>query len=133
MIAGRPRSDHPLVCDDGRVDLGEPGSGTRLATWSLVCALAVIPTFVVLELVGVGLMALLGVAEGDRLTEAGAAGWAAAIALVVLLPAPQAVGLVLGVRARRRGGRGRATAGVIANAAIGGWLLAVGVIGFFAG
>ncbi|MFM7694025.1 MAG: hypothetical protein ACKO7U_06955 [Actinomycetota bacterium] len=103
--------------------------GTRLATWSLVCAAAVVPMYLVAYGIGALLMATLDVAEGDSLTTAGPAGWVAGLALVVLLPAPQAVGLRLGVRARRTGGRGRAIAGIIANAAIGGFLLASGLAG----
>ena len=103
--------------------------GTRLATWSLVCALAVIPAFVVLELVGGLLLSWLGVAEGDSITAAGVAGWVAGAALALLLPVPQAVGLVLGVRARRQGGGRRALAGIIANAVIGGWLAITAVAG----
>lgn len=112
--------------DDGRV---ADAAGIRLANGSVACALAVIPAFVVLEVVGGLLMAWLGVAEGDAITTAGAAGWIAGIALAVLLPLPQVVGLVLGVRARRRGGGRRALAGIIANAAIGGWLAVATVAG----
>ena len=103
--------------------------GTRLATWSLVCAAAVVPMYLVAYGVGTLLGAGLDVAEGDKLTSAGAVGWIAGLALVLLLPAPQAVGLWLGVRARRTGGGGRATAGIVANAAIGGFLLATGLLG----
>ena len=103
--------------------------GTRLANWSLACALAVIPAFVVLELVGGLLMSWLGVPEGDSITTAGAAGWVVGVALAVLLPLPQVAGLVLGLRARRADGGRRALAGIVANAAIGGWLAVATVAG----
>ena len=102
---------------------------SRLANWSLVCALAVIPAFIVLELVGGLLMAWLDVPEGDAITTAGAAGWIVGIALAILLPLPEVVGLVLGVRARREGGGRRAVAGIAANAIIGGWLAFTAVAG----
>lgn len=104
-------------------------SGTRLATWSLVCAAAVVPMYLVGFAIGTLLGAALDVPEGELLTTAGAAGWVAGLALALLLPAPQAVGLWLGVRARRAGGGGRATGGIVANAAIGGFLLASGLAG----
>lgn len=110
-------------------DAAQPPTGRRLADWSLLCALAVIPAFVVLELVGGLLMSWLGVPEGDSITTAGAAGWVVGVVLAVLLPLPQAVGLVLGVRARRQGGGRRALAGIIANAVIGGWLAITAVAG----
>lgn len=103
--------------------------GTRLATWSLVCAAAVVPMYLVAYGIGALLMALLDVPEGELLTTAGALGWVAGLALALLLPAPQAVGLWLGVRARRAGGGRRAVAGIAANAAIGGFLLATGLGG----
>lgn len=103
--------------------------GTRLATWSLVCAAAFVPMYLVTYGIGALLGAALDVAEGQKLTTAGAAGWAVGLVLVLLLPAPQAVGLWLGVRGRRTGGGGRATAGIVANAAIGGFLLASGLVG----
>lgn len=106
--------------------------GTRLATWSLVCAAAVVPMYLVAYAVGTLLGAVLDVPEGDKLTTAGAAGWAAGLVLVVLLPAPQAVGLWLGVRARRCGGGRRATAGIVANALVGAYLLASSLLGLLA-
>lgn len=120
------------MCHDGRVDLGAPGSGTRLATWSLVCALALIPTFVVLELVGGALMALLDVPEQTSITTAGAAGWVAGISLALLLVVPPAIGLWLGLRARRHDGGRRAVVGIVVNALLGGYLLATGVVGLVA-
>ena len=107
--------------------------GTRLATWSLVCAAAVVPMYLVGYAIGTLLGAALDVPEGDLLTTAGAAGWAGAIALVLILPAPQAAGLWLGVRARRAAGGGRATAGIVANLAIGGYLLVTGLAGLVLG
>ena len=101
----------------------------RLATWSLVCAAAVIPAYLVAYAIGTLLMSLLGLEEGEMITSAGTAGWLAGSALALLLPVPQAIGLWLGVRARRQGGGGRATAGIVANALIGGWLLVNGLAG----
>ena len=105
---------------------GSPG--TRLATWSLVCAAAFVPMYLASYGIGALLGAALDVAEGGKLTTAGAAGWAVGLVLVLLLPVPQAVGLWLGVRGRRTRG-GRATAGIVANAAIGGFLLVSGLVG----
>ena len=53
----------------------------------------------------VALLSVLGLAEGDTLTEAGAWGVLAAVFLIALLAVPQIVGIVLGVKARRLGER----------------------------
>jgi hypothetical protein len=73
--------------------------------------------------VGVVLLNALGLAEGDMLTEAGAWGVIAAVPLMLLVVAPQIVGMVLGVKARQLGERRLGTTGVIVNAVIAAFLL----------
>jgi hypothetical protein len=63
------------------------------------------------------LMPWLGLAEGDLLLMAGgAAGWVAQTGMTLLLVAPVVVGLVLAVKAVRRGGRWAAWLGLGLNA-----------------
>lgn len=103
--------------------------GRRDAIVALVCVAAVVPTYLVGWAVGTALGSLLDVSEGDLLTTAGPVGWVAAIGLILLLVAPQAVGLRFGLRARRAGAGGIATAGVAANAIIGAYVLVTGIAG----
>ena len=72
-------------------------------------------------------MSVLDLSEGDLLTDAGVWGVIAAVPLMLLVVAPQIVGIVLGVKARRQGERRLGTTGVIVNAAIGTFLLLTSV------
>ena len=61
-------------------------------------------------------MALLDVAEGDLLTSAGLAGWAAMLVVLAVQATPLVIGTVLGGRAMKAGGGGSAAAACIVNA-----------------
>lgn len=86
-----------------------------LSLWMVPAAGA---SYAVAYFVGVALMDALDLAEGDMLTEAGAWGVVAAVFLLALIAVPQVIGIVLGVKARRRGERRLGTAGVVVNATI---------------
>jgi hypothetical protein len=97
--------------------------GRRLAISSLLMVPALFVSYLVAYFVGAAVMSALDLSEGDLLTEAGAWGVIAAVPLLLLVVAPQIVGIVLGVKARRLGERRLGTTGVIVNAAIGTFLL----------
>jgi hypothetical protein len=63
------------------------------------------------------------------LYEAGAWGVAAFVLMLVLSAVPPAVGIVLGVRARRLGERRLGTIGVVANAVVAVWFVLGPVVG----
>jgi len=98
-----------------------------LAIASLLMVPALFVSYLAAYFVGVALLNALGLAEGDMLTEAGAWGVIAAVPLMLLLVAPQIVGIVLGVTARQLGERRLGTTGVIVNAAIAAFLLLTSV------
>jgi hypothetical protein len=56
--------------------------------------------------------------EQELLTQAGGWGYVAAVCLVALMVLPAAVGIALGVRARRLGEHRLATTGIVVNAVI---------------
>lgn len=112
--------------DRGRLPSRER-PGRRLAIASLLMVPALFVSYLAAYFVGVALLNALGLAEGDMLTEAGAWGVIAAVPLMLLLVAPQIVGIVLGVTARQLGERRLGTTGVIVNAAIAAFLLLTSV------
>jgi hypothetical protein len=61
--------------------------------------------------------------EQELLTEAGAWGYVAGLFLLALMVLPAFVGIALGVRARRLGGRRLGTTGIVVNALIAGYLV----------
>ena len=63
-------------------------------------------------------MALLDVAEGELLTSAGPAGWAAMLVVTAVMATPLAIGTLLGGRATKAGGDGSAAAARIVNAVL---------------
>jgi hypothetical protein len=87
-----------------------------------IASLLMVPALLAFDLathfIRVALLSVLGLAEGDTLTEAGAWGVLAAVFLIALLAVPQIVGIVLGVKARRLGERGLGETGIVLNAAI---------------
>ena len=97
--------------------------GRRLAIASLLMVPAVFVSYLIAYFVGAGLLNALDLDEGDSLTEAGAWGVIAAVPLMVLVVAPQIIGIVLGVRSRRLGERRLGTTGIIVNAVIAAFLL----------
>ena len=99
-----------------------------MAISSLLMVPALLVSYVAAYFVGVALLNALGLAEGDMLTEAGAWGVIAAVPLMLLVVAPQIVGMVLGVKARQLGERRLGTAGVIVNAAIPAFFLLTSVL-----
>jgi len=116
-VASLDRDHHPSTARSGR----------RLAISSLLMVPALLVSYLAAYAVGVALLNVLDLAEGDMLSEAGAWGVIAAVPLMVLVVAPQIVGIVLGVKARRLGERRLGTAGVIVNAAIAAFLLLTSV------
>jgi hypothetical protein len=72
-------------------------------------------SFTAAEMLGNHLMSRFDVPEGELLWQHGARGVVAAIAVLVVLVAPPAVGTWLGVRARRAGGGQWATAAWVTN------------------
>ena len=102
--------------------------GRRLAIFSLLMVPALLVFFVAAYFVGVALLNVLDLAEGDMLTEAGPWGVIAAVFLMMLIAVPQIVGIVLGVKARQLGERRLGTTGVILNAAIAAFLLLTSVL-----
>jgi uncharacterized membrane protein YjfL (UPF0719 family) len=74
--------------------------------------------------VGWGLQSVLGLADDQMLTEAGAWGTAAFVLMVVLFTVPQIVGIALGLEARRLGERRLGTVGVVVNAVVAALLVA---------
>jgi len=87
-----------------------------------------IVAFVLAELAGAGFQAAFGLTEGQSLKEAGALGVLAGVLLILFVVSPEAVGIVLGVKARQLGERRLGTVGVVVNAAIGTYLLLAGVL-----
>jgi hypothetical protein len=111
----------------GNTETGRPGRGLAIASIALVPGVAV--AFAVGVVVGSLVQQALGLAEDESLRAAGAAGVLAALALIALLCAPQAIGLWLGLRARRLGQRGLATAGILANGLLLAYLLVANGLG----
>ena len=70
--------------------------------------------------------------EGQLLSEAGAWGYVTAFFLVALMVTPAAVGIVLGIRARRLGERRLGTAGIVVNTLVASYLV-VTAIAFLVG
>lgn len=79
---------------------------------------ALVVSFTAAELTGSALQAGLGLDENEQLTNAGVLGVAAVLLLTLMLVAPQIVGVVLGLKARRAGVRHIGTAGLILNAVV---------------
>jgi hypothetical protein len=97
--------------------------GHRAAVASLLMVPAVILWMLLLMPIGWGLQSVLGLDDTQLLTEAGAWGVAAFVAMVVLSVVPTTVGIVVGVRARRLGEHRLGTTGVVANGAVAVWLV----------
>ena len=92
--------------------------GHRLAVGSLLAIVAFVVWMLLLMPVGWALQAALDLDDTQLLYEAGGWGWVAYVAMAVASAVPAAVGIVLGVRARRLGERRLGTAGVAANALV---------------
>jgi hypothetical protein len=89
---------------------------------------AMLAWMVVLMPVGWALQSALGLDDTQMLYEAGAWGLAATVLMVILAVVPPAVGVALGVWARRQGERRLATVAVVANAVVAVWLVLVQVL-----
>lgn len=87
----------------------------RLAIGSLATVAAFVVWMLLLMPVGWALQAALDLDDTQLLFEAGGWGWVAYVAMVTAAALPPAVGIVLGLRARRLGERRLGTAGVLAN------------------
>lgn len=78
----------------------------RLTRWSFYLLLVFVFAYLVAGVVGYWLLGALGLTDGDLLLmDHSAAGWAAEIGLTLVLAAPPIVGVVLAIRAIRRGAR----------------------------
>jgi hypothetical protein len=99
-----------------RSDQAVPERARTLTMWAwIMLAIAAVST-VVAGVLGYVFMALLDVAEGELLTSAGLAGWAAMLVVTAVMAAPLLIGSLLGGRAMKSGGGGSAAAACIANA-----------------
>jgi hypothetical protein len=98
-----------------------PGRTWGIASLLLLPALIVL--YVPLYFLGSAFQSALGLAEDELLTEAGAWGVAAALLMLALTAIPQVAGIALGVKARRLGEHVLGTAGIVANALVGAFLL----------
>ena len=95
-----------------------PAQARRLTMWAwIMLALAAVST-VVAGVLGYVFMAMLDVADGELLTSAGLAGWAAMLVVTAVMATPLAIGTVLGGRAVKAGGGGSAAAARIVNAVL---------------
>jgi hypothetical protein len=110
----------PAIHDDRGHFWSDPW---RTAVASLLMVPAMLAWMLILMPVGWGLQSALGLDDTQMLYEAGAWGVAAFVLMSVLSAVPPAVGVALGVRARRLGERRLATIGVVANAVVAVWFV----------
>jgi hypothetical protein len=98
--------------------------GRRTATQSLLMVAATAAVAIVAGIVGTFLQfVVFDLEEQELLPEAGVWGYVAGISLLALMVLPAAVGMVLGVRARRLGEHRLGTAGIVVNALIAAYLV----------
>jgi hypothetical protein len=93
----------------------------------IMLALAAVST-VAATVLGYVFMAMLDVADGELLTSAGPAGWAAMLVVTAVLATPLAIGTVLGGRAVKAGGGGSAAAARIVHAVLLAFVLVTAVV-----
>ena len=93
-----------------------PEQARKLTMWSWIMLAVAVASTIVAAVLGYAFMALLDVAEGDVLTSAGLAGWAAMLVVLAVQATPLAIGTLLGGRATKAGGGGSAAAACIVNA-----------------
>lgn len=108
-------------------------TGRGLAIASIALIPAIIIAFLVGVVVGSLLLQALGLTPEDQLREAGAIGILGGLALTCVICVPQALGLWLGLRARRLGQGRLAMVGIIANGALLMYLIATNGIGLIVG
>ena len=101
---------------DRRLSSKRLGRRTGIASLLMIPALAI--SFTVAGLAGTGLQAALGLRAHKSIIDLGTLGVLAALLLTLILVAPQAVGIALGLKARRLGHRLLGTCGIAVNAAI---------------
>jgi hypothetical protein len=100
----------------------------RMATLSLLMAPATVIAGLIAGVAGSFLQfVVFDLDEQHLLYEAGAWGYVAASLLLVLMVIPAAVGIVLGVRARRLGERRGGTTGIVVNALVASYLVVTAV------
>ena len=98
--------------------------GRRMATQSLLMVAATAAAAIVAGIIGTFLQfVVFDLEEQELLPEAGAWGYVAGLSLLALMVLPAAVGMVLGVRARRLGEHRLGTAGIVVNALIATYLV----------
>lgn len=108
-------------------------AGRRLGVWSLLMVPAVLLSLVVANLVGYGIMQVMGMADTETFYDQGFVGWLVVLLLTVIICVPQGVGLVLGMRARALGVSTLGLVGIIINAIVLGFWLSVLVVNAIAG
>jgi hypothetical protein len=114
--------------DRNRFPIDTP-PGRRAALFSLLMIPAAFAMYLPAFLVGTALQSALGLAEDEKLREAGAAGVAGGVFLIVIMLAAPVAGVVLGVRARRLGERRLGALGLAGNVAIAAFVLFVNLVG----
>ena len=98
--------------------------GRRLATWSLLMLAVSAVAFVIAGVLGTLLQTVVfDLEDQELLSEAGTWGYVAGLLLLLLMALPGAVGIVLGVRARRLGERRLGITGIVVNAAVASFLV----------
>ena len=126
-MCGRRRVRAPAAHPERR-DRRDWHSARHVALASLLMVPVLLVAFVLAELAGAGFQAAFGLTEDQSLREAGALGVLAGVLLILFIVSPEAVGILLGVKARQLGERRLGTVGVVVNAAIGAYLLLAGVL-----
>ena len=100
----------------------------RFGLASVLMVPALLLSLVVSTVVGYAIMQGLDVADNETLYTAGAIGYFAAFLVTLILLVPQALGVWLGLKARRLGDTGLGTAGLVANGVIGGFMVVTMVV-----
>jgi hypothetical protein len=104
-----------------------------VAAWSLLMVAATAVAGLIAGAAGTLLqLVVFDLEEGQLLSEAGAWGYITAFFLLALMVTPAAVGIVLGIRARRLGEHRLGTVGIVVNTLVASYLI-VTAIAFLVG
>jgi hypothetical protein len=101
----------------GASDQASP-NGRNLATWSLLMLPMLLVSVVLATYFGMYMLGGRDLEGSEPMSVQGAYGWMVWAVSTAILLAPTMIGVVLGFRALRRGGKGLALAGLLINAAI---------------
>lgn len=103
--------------------------GRRAATLSLLMVAGTVVALLVAGAVGTFLQRVVfDLEEQESIGHAGAWGYVAGFFLLALMILPALAGVILGIRARHLGARGRGTAGVAVNALVVAYLVIPAVV-----